>query len=180
MNCERFQKNLFEYLDESLPPSNMTAARAHLAGCSICRKRLQRELALAQSLSGRMEQAMERVTLEPHVQRDMVAAIERKIAEPARSSLFLLWRLTRPLAAAAAVLLATFWTGRAFMTGGESTPRAMTDAGAQQISVHVSYSTPAYEFKESDDTVIDAIASTPRVADGILLVKKRPITSKHI
>lgn len=181
MNCERFQKNLLEYLDEALTPPEMLAARTHLAGCSICRKVLQRELELLRSLSNRMERAVEHVTLEPHAQRAMVAALERETAEPPRLSLISLWRrLVLPLAAAMAMLLVTLWTGQRYMAGADKNASGtVTNVGEQQVLVHVSYPAPVYTFQENGDTVMDALTTEPRVADGTLLVKKQESTDHN-
>ena len=184
MNCERFQKNLFEYLDESLSPSDMAAARSHLGGCSVCRKVLQRELERAEAISGRLEQMVKRVTLEPHVQRAMVAAVEREIAGPHRPSPVSFWRrLALPFATAAALLMASSWVGYHFYEAGNiqhptSNIQHPLNSG-EQVLVHVAYSVPEYTFEQKDDTVIDALTNVPRVADGTLLVNRQEPTDQN-
>ena len=80
MNCECFQENLYEYLDDSLPAAERTAAEKHLAQCGRCRAALQRERDLAQSLSASLERAVEPVTLEAVTQRQILQAAERALS----------------------------------------------------------------------------------------------------
>ncbi len=175
MNCEHLREILYDYLDDSLSPSGKAAAEKHLAGCPFCREAVRRESQLAQSLSSRLEQAVETVALDPVARRGLAKAVERKIAESRERPLVLLWsRLALPFATAAVILMAAIWMEHHFVAGQNShleTARVPTPADNREVLIHVSYSVPGYTFRKEGNLVTDALTCETLVADGALLMK---------
>lgn len=176
MNCEHLRETLYDYLDDSLSPSEQAAAERHLAGCLVCQEAVRRESQLAQSLFSRLEQAVETVALDPAAQRGMATAVERKMAASRDRPLVLFWsRLALPFATAAVILMAAIWMEHHFIARRNShleTVRILTPADNREVLIHVSYSVPGYTFRKEGNRVIDALTCDTLVADGTLLVKQ--------
>lgn len=176
MNCEGFQKNLLEYVDDTLSPGEKAEAEAHLGECSTCRELVQHEWLMGQVLSGRLREAVETVTLDAHAQRRMAAAVLKQIEiapEPKkRFSLPSWFRFALP--AAALVLISAIWLGGDFTHPG-SLPQKLVSSpnpSGPDVPVHVSWSEPRYTFHRDGTMVVDALISDTRVADGVLLATK--------
>ena len=85
MNCERFQQNLYEYLDDALSPDEKAAAQSHLQTCGACRQAIENEQLTAQTLSGRLSDAVKTVTLDAHAQRSIANAVRKQIQRASES-----------------------------------------------------------------------------------------------
>jgi len=171
MNCEHLRESLYEYLDDSLSPSEKAAAQRHLAECASCREAVRREQQLAHSLSSRFELAVQPLSLDPAAQRSMVAALSRKISPlPVRPPVSFWSRFALPLSAATAVLVLGIWMGRSFISGRDSTAHVQPYAAERGVVVHISYSQPQYIFQKKGSMVIDSLVSDTRVADGAMVV----------
>jgi len=174
MNCERFQENLYEYLDESLPPAQLAAAKAHLIGCGFCRAALKREQQLAQSLSGGLERIAETATLETADQQRLAAAVQRKIAPaPARPHVPFWKYLTSPYAVSALLIVAIF-AARFFLGGHHpktEIARAPEIKTSPAVQVNLSYCAPSYIFRREGNFVVDALTCDPRTANETLIAK---------
>jgi anti-sigma factor RsiW len=172
MNCEQLRQILYDCLDGSLSPSMRSAAEQHLAGCAACRESVRQESQLAQSLSRRLDQAVETVVLDPVARRGMVRAVERQLAESGERPLFLFWiRLVLPFAAAAMVLLVALWTTHHSGAGRNPLLEAVrppAPSGNRAVVIHLSCAVPAYTFRQEGNRVIDALTSDTVVADGTL------------
>ena len=171
MNCEDLQENLYEYLEDSLPPSRKSAVEKHLAECSACREAVRQEQELARSLSGRFEQSVQSVSLDLHTQCRIMAAVEKKFSATPRRAPIPFWkRWALPLAATAVVLACGVWVGHNFLSNPPPTTRLPIHAAEQMVVVHVSYSTPHYIFRRDGNTVVDTLINDPQDADGTLFV----------
>jgi len=80
MNCQDFQDNLYDYLDETLNAARQAAAREHLRQCENCRHALAREKAVAQAIRHSLEQATAGLSLRPEVGRNVLQALETETA----------------------------------------------------------------------------------------------------
>ncbi len=107
MNCRRFQRRLYEYLEGTLSPGAQAAAEKHLSGCAACRQALHAERQVAQSLSDKFRRTTDSLQLPPEVQRRVLAALAEQRRAPAeeQGSIFSWGRLAWPLDLAASVLL---------------------------------------------------------------------------
>ena len=184
MNCEHLRESIYDYLDDSLSPSDKADAERHLSGCAACREVVGRETDLAQSLSSRFEEAVDAVALDPIVRREMVAAVERKVAGPGERAPLGFWkRLALPFAAAAVILVVAVSMGHHFSGGERShgeTALAPTPVEKGEAVIHVSYSVPGYTFRREGNLVIDALTFDTLVADGALhLNNKKPQTGLY-
>ena len=175
MNCEHLRENLYEYLDDSLSTPEKAAAQQHLSGCPVCREAVRRESQLARSLSGRLEQAVEMVALDPVARRGMATAVERKLAASRDRPPVLFWScLAWPFATAAVILMVAIWMGLHSVAGQNShseMARLPAPGGNREVLIHLSYSVPGYTFRKEGNLVIDALTSDTLVADGALLMK---------
>src|ERR1700722_6187367 len=109
MKCQWLQENLNEYLDGSLSSPEKAAAEKHLAQCGSCRELARRESKFAQTLTSRLEEAVENVTLDPATQRRMAMMLEQKFSAAYERTGISLWRrLVLPFAATAAILIVAF------------------------------------------------------------------------
>ena len=175
MNCERLQQILYDYLDDTLSPAEKASAEKHLIGCSACRQALQREVLLAQTLSDRLGQGVEKIAMDTNAQRGMVRAVQRRVAPPLERLPFSFWgRLAVPVAASGLVLIGAIWIGHRFFAGqhpNSNSPVSLTTS-SQEVPVHDSYAVPTYTFQREGGLVIDALTDDIRFMDGALLVKR--------
>jgi anti-sigma factor RsiW len=171
MNCERFQENLYDYLDDALASGEKSAAQLHLQTCRACRQAVENQRMAAQIISSRFKEAVETVEMDAITKRRMATAVREKIentSEPEKRFPFPLWlRLAIP---AAALVLICIWLSHVGFTQKNSFVSPGT--GNFEVPVHVSYSAPRYIFRQEGAMVVDALISDTRVADGALLAKK--------
>ncbi len=173
MNCRRFQRDIYEYLDGSLSPRAQAAAETHLAGCAVCRQKLQAERRVGSALSHHFRAATESLELPPEVGRRVTAALTEEQAKPARppslllgEDVVVLWRRwVWPLAAAAAalVMLAAFLY---FAQGPAPGTRPLHPRFAGGgVSVQLSYVAPVYTFRQEGGLVVDALTCQTNVVN---------------
>jgi len=173
MNCRRFQKLLFEYLDGSLKPRVQTAAESHLASCSRCRQTLRQQQQLGRSLSEHFQRQTERLELGPQVQRRVVAALHAPVTPrlPVVAP-FHWWRRlawARPSAVvliALALLLAKPWSP----SGPPLRRLAQASAPVSQVSIHLAFCAPVYSFRQEGQWVTDSLSCRPCLMDQTLWV----------
>lgn len=174
MNCEGFQNNLLDYVDDALSPTQKAEAQAHLGECSKCRELIQDEWLIGQVLSGRLREAIENVTLDAQAQRRMADAVLKQLEnapEPTKTFASPSW-IRFAIPAAALVLISAIWLGR----GPRELPPKIASSPAPagfEVPVHVSYSATHYTFRREGGMVIDALTTDTRVADGTLFAKKQ-------
>jgi len=174
MNCRRFQKRLYEYVDGTLSPGTLAAANEHLARCSACREAVRRELQLAQSLSDRLRQDAESRALRPDVQRRILTALEHE-SVPATDEEFVggLWnRFAWPLAMAASLLLIVAFLLRNDFPGARIHQGEVVRSDGRGIrsavSIEVSYCAPIHRFHQEGNLVVDTLSCQTVVANGTL------------
>ena len=175
MNCEHLQEILYDYLDDTLSPAEKASAEKHLLGCSACRQALQREVLLAQTLSDRLGQDVEKIAMDTNAQRGMVRAVQRRVAPPLERLPFSFWsRLAVPVAASGLVLIGAIWIGYRFFAGQH--PNSISPVSlitrSREVPVHDSYAVPTYTFQREGGLVIDALTDDTRFIDGALLVTR--------
>lgn len=175
MNCEQFQENLYDYLDDSLSPPEKAAAQSHLAECPGCREAVEREKKLVLSLGRKFEQRVELVSLDAHTKRSIAKALAQSSGEPRQQRQFPFWlRLALGPGAAAVILIAVLWGMSRFHNQPASDPDTLSllpREGDSAVQVHISYAVPTYIFQREGNTVVDALVSKPEAADGELLAR---------
>lgn len=199
MNCGQFQDEIYDYLDDTLSPSEKAAAEEHLLQCGACQQAMQRELLLARTLSTRLTQAVESVNLDANARRGITgAALQASSDEepkPHRSLLLLIFgkresgrggiessftrspwqrRLALPLAAAALILLGGLWAGRQLISERSAghDPAGSLAVNNQVVPIHLSCSMPTYTFQREGNLVLDALTYDTLSMDGVLLADK--------
>ncbi len=98
MNCREARRCLSPYLDSELDPTTTFAISEHLRICHDCRRRFEAERGVDQAVASRLGA------------EKMPDEIWRDIVRPLRTPRWIRWRLSAPLAAAAAVVLIV-WSG---------------------------------------------------------------------
>jgi anti-sigma factor RsiW len=99
MNCQKFIEQLPEYLDETLPGTELAEAREHIVACEECRRAMARHTAFAKSIRLSFEREAEGVSLAAEARRKILLAAQR----PERREIFaLFWR--HPVWTAAAAM----------------------------------------------------------------------------
>ena len=170
MNCRRFQKQLFEYVEGSLPPRQRAAAEEHLAQCGSCRAAVQQEQQVARSLSRWFNKSAGQITLRPEAKRRILAALERPPV-PERESDFSFWsRFAWPLATAACLVAVLMLLGKHSPSERNSTDEFVSysdQIGPETMSVHVSYRVPIYTFRNEGGQVLDSLTYATNVVDSI-------------
>jgi anti-sigma factor RsiW len=159
MNCRRFQRQIYEYVDGSLSPRAQAAAEEHLSKCAACRQALMREQQTAQSLSNQFRRATDSLQLPPEFGCRVLAALSDEHRAPGEhQSVALFWRrLAWPLAAAASgsLLLAGFFFLARAPGPGTAHPHPRSAGG--EVTVQLSYVVPTYTFRQDGEFVIDAL-----------------------
>jgi anti-sigma factor RsiW len=192
MNCGHFQEDLYDFLDDTLAPAKKAAAEEHLRTCGACRDLVQGELALTETLSTRLERAVEPVALDAAGRRKIAEALRRSTAEATHpdSVSFLArlfgmrgselgtagaviqspWRLALPVAAAALLLVAGIWVGPRFLRERSASRIAPGSVAVAEpfVAVHASDSVPVYTFQNDGNYVVDAITIDMLSMDGSL------------
>ncbi|HYG36543.1 MAG TPA: zf-HC2 domain-containing protein [Clostridia bacterium] len=157
MNCQRFQNQLYEYVEGSLPPRAKLAAEKHLSGCPLCRGLVNREVRVGRILYRELQKAAGPLVLSSDVPNRVLAALNRNAAPKRHDSLLVsLWRqLFWPVAATACLLAVGLFI--AIQTQKHRTALSPAPLGQQAISVNASYTVPTYTFRREGNLVIDAV-----------------------
>jgi predicted anti-sigma-YlaC factor YlaD len=167
MNCSRFEREIYEYLDGSLSPRAQAAAERHLSGCAACREALIQERQTARSLSIKFRRATDSLQLPPQFGHRVLAALAVKHGAPDTRSGIVLFcrRLVWPLAVAASglVLLAGFFF--LMRPPGPGMPHSQPRIAENKVSVHLFYVVPIYTFRRESGFVIDALTYQTNVID---------------
>jgi hypothetical protein len=136
---------------------------------------LQCEVLLAQTLSDRLGQGVEKIAMDTNAQRGMVRAVQRKVGNATERLSFSFWgRLAVPVAASGLVLISAIWIGHRFFAGqhpNSNSPVSLTTS-SREVPFHGSYAVPTYTFQREGGLVIDALTDDIRFVDGALLVKR--------
>jgi anti-sigma factor RsiW len=160
MNCGRFEREIYEYLDGSLSPRAQAAAEEHLSTCAACRQMLSQEQQAAQSLSNHFRRATDSLQLPPGFGHQVLAELVLE-DRPAREHqvIPLFWRrLAWPLAVAASALVLL---GGFFFFVREPGPRlgrAQPHSSGNGVTVELSYVVPTYTFRMQGGFVTDALS----------------------
>jgi anti-sigma factor RsiW len=167
MNCGRFEREIYEYLDGSLSPRAQAAAERHLSGCAACREALIQERQTARYLSVKFRRATDSLQLPPQFGHRVLAALaEEQDAPDTQQGIVLFWRrLAWPLAVAASGLL--LLAGFFFLVRppGPGMPHSQPHVAENEVSVHFSYVMPIYTFRREGGFVIDALTYQTNVID---------------
>lgn len=167
MNCGRFEREIYEYLDGSLSPRARAAAERHLSGCAACRQKVSQERWSAQSLSDKFRRATDSLQLPPQFGHRVLAALADEHGVPdTQQGIVLFWRrLVWPLAAAASGLLLLAGFFFFVRPPGPEAPHSQPHAAENEVSVHLSYVLPIYTFRREGGFVIDALTYQTNVID---------------
>ncbi len=172
MNCADFNERLLEYVDESLPAEVQAAGREHLRQCADCRRALQGEQALANSLRHSFDRATAGLSLRPDAEQRILRALESPappVSAWARAWQWLVSIPLRPVAAAAALLLLLFLLrGIPFHHRAVpgSAPQAAAQAALAATVVDVPMQTQVHYFRWEANTVVDTIVPGDAVASA--------------
>lgn len=195
MNCQRFQDELFEYVEGALSADTLAAAEKHFAECDACRQAVEKEKRLGAVLSSRLRQRSQTLKLHPEIRRNIMAASRQKKSAPtAPECLIDLWKYWVRIAAlssamlVAGVLLAFHFSGTGrhetisvpivphvseVVSAAENSPQA-------PVSVQISYRLPRRQFHQEGNLVVDTLVDETVVADGTVQASGRETISPEL
>jgi anti-sigma-K factor RskA len=158
MNCQRFQDELFDYLDGSLSASEQSEAEAHEEQCAACRQLAQAH----QVLGARFQREAGFAAVRPEFKRRLEAALLETAADRVQP----FWRrLAWPAAMAAALAVAAGLTLRGPPRGRAQKNNAAPTPAAASIFMRDSYCNPTYLFRREKNNVVDALICAPHVVE---------------
>jgi len=172
MNCEKFHRYLFDYIDGTLDSGPLAQTEAHLAGCGACQKLVQQQRALAAALSGSLERELDRLVLTGPTKFRWL----RELQDPAKSSVRPIrglwgWRQTLwsggILAAAVVILIAATGLplGRQVHHSLPTGPLKLEHPG--KVSVYVVDCVPVRSFSRNADMTVDTLNCEPCVVEEV-------------
>lgn len=180
MNCQDFNYNLHDYLDETLGPEAQAAARDHLRQCAVCRSALLREEKLIKSIRHSLRRATAGLSLRPETRRKVLRALQPKSTPPGfRVWVWQLFRAVplRPLGAMAALLLlallllALQWHRR---EAERSTSQVATQNRQEDERViYLPLQTQTHVFHRQNDTIIDAVIPGTAMEHVVFLTRNK-------
>ena len=181
MNCQDFNYNLHDYLDQTLAPEAQAAAREHLRQCDVCRMALSREANVARSVHRSLDHAAAGLSLRPETRRNVLRALEPKTAPPSPWLPAWRWLVStrfRPLVAAGAALLAGILLLLALQfqrqTARRTGPQEATQNGLEaERVVNVPLQTQTHVFQRENDTIIDAVIPGTAMEHVVVLTRNK-------
>jgi hypothetical protein len=178
MNCRRFQKLLFEYVEESLSARTNAAAESHLANCPSCRKIAQQHRQFARSLSARFHRAAEPASFSREEQDRLVTALQRERIVHDTQLVTSWWPRLAWIGASAAVLIIALFLMNRFPV--RKRPSSGAGVASTPTVIQYSYCAPSYTFERRGDFVIDSLSCTPFLVQQTLWVErnKQPSSTK--
>jgi predicted anti-sigma-YlaC factor YlaD len=174
MNCREFNERLYEYLDEGLPTNVQAAAREHLQLCEDCRRALEREKVMAQSIESSLNLATARLSVGPELRRRIVETRRVSPMAPGIFSLIWQWFALKSIrfAAAAVALLVSIM----LFVGLHYHRHPATNSSSPMIPNHnqeicvidVPFYTETHLLQQQDGHVLDTISSSAAVGHALL------------
>jgi anti-sigma factor RsiW len=172
MNCRRFQRDIFEYLEGSLSESTRSAAQRHLEHCEVCLHSAQELDRTSRFLMNGFRNESEFLALTADVKmriKDSVGETPTEaVGTTAIPGLFARsWIWLGPGIAIIALAIFVFWRSQV-RPAPSMTQRAMESPAT--ISLRISYCEPTYTFRADGNFVIDSVNCQPCVLDESLQV----------
>jgi hypothetical protein len=173
MNCHEFNERLYEYLDEALPTNVQLAAWEHVERCENCRRAVEREKVMAQSIERTLQVATARLLISPELRRRIVEAPEAKLVTHGILSLIWQWfglKSSRFAGAAAAlVVLLLLFVGlhNDRHPAANSSPVVVPNDSRAIYVVDVPFQTQSHLLQQHDGYVVDSIASSVAVGHAV-------------
>lgn len=176
MNCNRFQNEVFEYLDGALSPGARESAEQHLGQCEACRAVLQRQREVAQRLSKRFHKDTAAISLNAGAQRRILEAMADHSADSEERFSFasLLVRLAWVGGLAACIVLVVWLKG-----GFPSTARPLASRSSHSqeksrvaISVDISYALPTCVSRQQGNEILDTLVTEPRMSSETIYLAR--------
>ncbi len=178
MNCEDFNDQLPEYLDESLTAAQQTAAWEHVEKCIDCQRALARQQAFAKSIRHSLSQKTQGLSLRPEVRRNIVKAFEPTHQASIWSFFEAVWR--RPVwvgVVLLGLLLLTF--SNHFYRHPAKIPAQQTAAkdGRLTYAINVPIQTETHINRRQNNMAVDAVVTGVGVIDLSFSEDNRPSPS---
>jgi anti-sigma factor RsiW len=144
---------MLEYLDETLPAAEQSAARDHIQTCHECQRSLACQQAFAKSIHGSFDREVQGLSLSPETRQNILSSVKR------RNTFADFWRY--PAWAAAVACLAAF-----LITGARyhSTAKINHDT----LVVDVPTQTQTHIYRRQKNMVIDDVVTETTDIEAVL------------
>ncbi len=179
MNCRRFQRLLFEYVDGELSQREEASVAKHLAGCPECQKLLDSEKSAGLRVSKALHERAAKVELSTGFQERLLKALnDGQEAGPRTFESFFAFvrRFAWPAAiGAVAVMIAVLLLVRGHAPS--DTPRGMAlrpgdETGPGTVPVQAALVSTVYTFRLDGNQVVDRLEYRTNVVDGAVLLTR--------
>jgi anti-sigma factor RsiW len=154
MNCEKFNEQMLEYLDETLPAAEQSAARDHIQTCHECQRSLARQQAFAKSIQGSFVMDTQGLALRPETKRNILSSVRR-------GNIFEIFWVRAALAGAAVACLAAF-----LITGARY--HSMAKTNHDTLVVDVPTQTQTHIYRRQKNMVIDDVVTETTDIEAVL------------
>jgi hypothetical protein len=175
MNCGRFQRLVFEYMEGSLSPRTHAAAERHSTNCSICRELVLQQRESARLLTEGFRRNTAAIAFTADGERRLIAALQQPSVNVHDAPVFFYWwRRVAWVGAGAAVLVIAlvFTKGLPFRSDRPAAVSSDVGSGNTPILVRFSYCSPIYTFRREGELVTDSLSCTPRLIEQTLWVER--------
>jgi hypothetical protein len=174
MNCRRFQRNIFEYLEGSLSDSANSAAERHLEHCEACRHFAEKLDRTSRFLVDGFRLESEFIALTDDAKMRIKDSVGGKLTEAvgmnAIPGLFgrpWIWLGPGIAIIALSIILFTRWQVRPVSPTSQRTAESLAT-----ISLRISYCEPTYTFRADGNFVVDSVNCHPCILEESLQVPR--------
>ena len=174
MNCSKFQRLRYEYLEGSLPPQARVDADQHLSQCVPCRETVNRERALDKSVAAYLQLRADSLALSPQAQARVIRAMES--AKCDRRKEILSWHFAMPAVFIAALITVCIFISALLFRGkpgGTETAHSQGVETRSPVLVQTFCVVPVYTFRKEGNVVVDSLTYVTNEVSLTLWMAKR-------
>lgn len=178
MNCEKFNDQLPEFLDETLSAAEQAAAREHVQNCVACRQALAREEALAKSIRLSFDLETQNLSLSAETRQSILKAWkQRELGRASAWERLREWCTIHPWKPALAGLV-FFCCVLLFISGSRLLPPQPPARGSGEIYIiDVPMQAEVHLYRRQGNRVVDALVTGATVINASFLESPNSTTS---
>jgi hypothetical protein len=188
MNCETFNDQLPEYLEDTLSTPEQGAAREHVQKCGACQQALAQQEALAKFIRLSFNRETQRLYLRPETRRNILNALKRPGFSPTaweriQAFFAVLWRHPAWAGTALICLVLLISGSRSYLDSAKhSAAQATVKEDRITYIVDVPIQSEMHIYRRQDNMVVDAFVTENSVIDASFSENMRssPSSQPHI